>query len=203
MKRLFIVMAVMLMTGQVVAQTNKGRQVNLREIKKLSVGQMLQKGQRLAADNSEMYSKVLNMMSDARRKGDNVKVRCLRNIVPAMKGLVRIGQQSLLNLKELSATGDRMDAESQFVKIVISNQKMMELYDMANQCGTANVKQIFEKGVHVEKEVLPGVSEQDVVEDSSDVTPEETEPFEQTAISSGDRFVLVDQGSVVPASDFY
>ena len=153
MKRLFIVMAVMLMTGQVVAQTNKGRQVNLREIKKLSVGQMLQKGQRLAADNSEMYSKVLNMMSDARRKGDNVKVRCLRNIVPAMKGLVRIGQQSLLNLKELSATGDRMDAESQFVKIVISNQKMMELYDMANQCGTANVKQIFEKGVHVEKEV--------------------------------------------------
>ena len=204
MKRIVgIAIGIMVTIGALQAQTKLGNQLNLKEIKKLSVAEMLNKAKLLAKDNNSMYSSVLSALAKARKANDSAKGNCLRNITPAMKGLVRIGQQSLLNLKELAATGDRMDAESQFVKVVISNRKMMEMYDMANQCGTANVRQVFEKGVHVEKEVLPGMGgAQDVADGATSLTYQ-LDPFDSPAITPQDRFVAIDRGSEIPASDFY
>ena len=198
-----IAIGIVVTIGALQAQTNLGHQLNLKEIKKLSVNQMLAKAKRLTKDNNNMYSSVLSALSKARKANDSAKTSCLRNITPAMKGLVRIGQQSLLNLKELAATGDRMDAESQFVKVVISNRKMMEMYDMANQCGTANVRQVFEKGVHVEKEVLPGMGNAQDVADSATPLTYQVDPFNSQAITPQDRFVVIDRGNEIPASDFY
>lgn len=202
MKKIGLIIGLLtLMSSSVFAQT-KGRQVNLKEVKGLSMAHMTSKGQTLANDNNRMYSAVLNKLGKARAKKDSSKVNCLLNLVPAMKGLVRIGQQSLLNLKELSATGDRRDAESQFVKLVISHRKMLEMSNTAQQCGSVNMEQVFEKGVHVEKDILPGAPSNDVVDKANRLTYQ-VDPFNQSVLSSPDRFVLVDQGNVVPATDFY
>jgi len=203
MKRFGLIVALMtLITTGVVAQTKGIGQVNLNELKGLSMAQIMNKAKSLTADSNQMYSSVLNILEKARQAQDSAKVSCLRNLIPAMKGLVRIGQQSLLNLKELSATGDKHDGESEFVKVVISHRKMLEMYNTALQCGSANVKQVFEKGVHVEKEFLPGAPTVDVVDKANPLSNQE-DPFSQQMISQPNRFVMVDNANVVPATDFY
>ncbi len=185
------------------AQQNQGmRQVNLHEVKKLSMSQLLSKASRLVDDSSQMYSSVLKTLKKAGNAKDSSKVSCLRNLIPAMKGLVRIGQQSLLNLKELSATNDRMDAESQFVKVVISNRKMLELNNRAQQCGSANIEQVFARGVQVQKEILPGVPSGNIVDDATRPAPE-VDPYGQEVLSPPDRFSMMEQANVVPSTEFY
>lgn len=203
MKKLsLLVIAILAFTFSGVVAKPGIRQVNLKEIKGLSMAQIMSKAQELIKDNNEMYNAMLDSLGKSNQAKDSSKAGCLMNLSPAMKGLVRIGQQSLLNLKELSATGNRNDAESQFVKVVISHRKMLEMYDTAQQCGSVNMKQVFEKGVHVERELLSGIPTYDVVGNANQLTSQE-DPFSGEQGFPLDRFVMVDNVNVVPATDFY
>ena len=202
MKRGIFLAFLLILIVQGTGYGKDGFKVDLAEIKKLSLGQMVEKAKGFLSKNNELYSNVLSSAGSAKNSGDLSRLQCLKGVIPAMKVLLRIGEQSMINLKEAAATGERAEAEHQYVKVVISNQKMLELYQQAQQCGEVKIKQIFEKGVKVEKKIVGEIPKEDVVSKVVDVQPP-PEGVQDKTIVSLDRFVQVNFGNEIPGTGFY
>lgn len=81
----------------------------------------------------------LDELKMAREKRDAVELTCVNENVTAMKGILRVAEDSVVALQEAVAGNDSERARYEFRKIHVSKRKMDELLTAAINCAGADV----------------------------------------------------------------
>lgn len=79
-------------------------------------------------------SNVVQKLEDARNTKDVVKLNCVNEKLTRMKGLLRISEQSGVQLQEAVARKEVATAEHEYTKVVIARSKVEQLRVEAEQC---------------------------------------------------------------------
>lgn len=83
-------------------------------------------------------SRGLDELKMAREKRDAVELTCVNENVTAMKGILRVAEDSVVALQEAVAANDSERARYEFRKIHVSKRKMDELLTAAINCAGAD-----------------------------------------------------------------
>ncbi|MBI1947379.1 MAG: hypothetical protein HYS27_16920 [Deltaproteobacteria bacterium] len=84
-------------------------------------------------------SKGLEELKMAREKRDAVELTCVNENVTAMKGILRVAEDSVVALQEAMSANDSERGRYEFRKIHVSKRKMDELLTAAINCAGADV----------------------------------------------------------------
>ena len=77
---------------------------------------------------------VLQKLEEARNTKDVVKLNCVNEKLTQIKGLLRISEQSDVQLQEAVARKETATAEHEFTKVTIARSKVEQLRAEAEQC---------------------------------------------------------------------
>lgn len=77
---------------------------------------------------------VLQKLEEARNTKDVVKLNCVNEKLTQIKGLLRISEQSDVQLQEAVAKKETATAEHEFTKVTIARSKVEQLRAEAEQC---------------------------------------------------------------------
>lgn len=77
---------------------------------------------------------VLQKLEEARNTKDVVKLNCVNEKLTQIKGLLRISEQSDVQLQEAVARKETATAEHEFTKVTIARSKVDQLRAEAEQC---------------------------------------------------------------------
>ena len=77
---------------------------------------------------------VLQKLEEARNTKDVVKLNCVNEKLTQIKGLLRISEQSDVQLQEAVARRETATAEHEFTKVTIARSKVEQLRAEAEQC---------------------------------------------------------------------
>ncbi|MBN1209870.1 MAG: hypothetical protein JXB05_33780 [Myxococcaceae bacterium] len=85
-------------------------------------------------DMREVLREVLEKLEEARRTKDVVKLNCVNEKLTQIKGLLRISESSDVALQESVTRQDGTAAEHEYTKVMIANQKVMQLRSETEEC---------------------------------------------------------------------
>ncbi len=102
--------------------------------KKLSDKEMLQKSQEYIKKMKGIYKEILSLLEDARKEKDVVKINCINENLTAIKALLKIAEQSDVELQEAVIKKDEIVAQHEYEKVEIAYQKAKSLNQEANAC---------------------------------------------------------------------
>jgi hypothetical protein len=77
---------------------------------------------------------VLAKLEEARKSKDVVKLNCVNEKLTQIKGLIRISEQSDLNLQQSMAMRDKQGMDHELTKVGIARSKVEQLRAEAEQC---------------------------------------------------------------------
>lgn len=77
---------------------------------------------------------VLQKLEEARNTKDVVKLNCVNEKLTQIKGLLRISEQSDVQLQEAVARKETTTAEHEYIKVTIARSKVEQLRAEAEQC---------------------------------------------------------------------
>ena len=83
---------------------------------------------------SEILSKVLKYLADARDERDVIKLNCINEKLSSIKGLLKISEQASVLLQESIVKGDGDVAQHEFEKISLALSKCEQLYSDSESC---------------------------------------------------------------------
>ena len=104
------------------------------EAKQLTPRQMVDRAEHYIDGMRQRLKEVLKILTNARREKDVVKLNCVNEKVTQVKGLVRVSEQSSINLQEDVAKQEIDDARHEYLKIAIARDKVQQLRAEAEQC---------------------------------------------------------------------
>lgn len=87
----------------------------------------------------------------SQKSGDDARLRCVRDKWTAMKGLLKLSSQALLNLQQAQTEGDRGGVEHEKTKIGIAAEKVTELEAQVLACGGGAAEVSGDGGILIEK----------------------------------------------------
>jgi len=102
--------------------------------KKLSDKEMLNKSQEYIKKMKNIYKEILNLLEEARKEKDIVKIKCINENLTAIKALLKIAEQADVSLQEAVIKKDEIVAQHEFEKVEIAYQKAKSLNQEANAC---------------------------------------------------------------------
>lgn len=77
---------------------------------------------------------VLEKLEEARRTKDVVKLNCVNEKLTQIKGLLRISETADVALQEAVTRKDSTSAEHEYTKVMIANQKVVQLRSETEEC---------------------------------------------------------------------
>lgn len=77
---------------------------------------------------------VLGKLEEARNSRDVIKLNCVNEKLTQIKGLLRISEQSDVQLQEAVAKKDSASSEHEYTKVTIAGSKVDKLRSEAEQC---------------------------------------------------------------------
>ena len=104
------------------------------EAKQLTPRQMVDRAERYIDQMRQRLKEVLKILTSARQEKDVVKLNCVNEKVTQVKGLVRVSEQSSINLQEDVAKQEIDSARHEYLKIAIAREKVQQLRAEAEQC---------------------------------------------------------------------
>ena len=104
------------------------------EASQLTPRQMVDRAERYIDAMRQRLKEVLKILANARQEKDVVKLNCVNEKVTQVKGLVRVSEQSSINLQEDVAKQEIDDARHEYLKIAIAREKVQQLRAEAEQC---------------------------------------------------------------------
>ncbi|NOZ85831.1 MAG: hypothetical protein GXP49_06145 [Deltaproteobacteria bacterium] len=122
----------------------------LRKAVKLSMKDKVNSAEKMTAEMKSLLKQVFDTMGEARAEKDVVRINCLRDKTTAIKGLLRISEQAVVNLQEAAAKKDEEAAEHEYIKVTIARQKVQQLTAEAQTCAGEVGKYAGETEVEVE-----------------------------------------------------
>ena len=99
------------------------------------------------------YNKGIDLLAEARKSKDAVRMNCVNEKVTAMKGILRVAQDAKSNLKNAMAINDLEQAKEELKKIRMGRSRLQEALTGANTCSGAEAS--YTGGTQVELEVDP------------------------------------------------
>ncbi len=102
--------------------------------KKMSDKEMLSKSQENLKKMRNIYKDILNLLDEARKEKDVVKINCINENLTAIKALLKIAEQADVALQEAIIKKDEIVAQHEFEKVEIAYQKAKSLNQEANAC---------------------------------------------------------------------
>lgn len=141
-------------------------------------------------------AKGLEELKMARQKRDAVELTCVNENVTAMKGILRVAEDSVVALQESMSANDAERSRYEFRKIHVSKRKMDELLTAAINCAGADVTS---SNTSVTMEVDPDLANIDPYYGDTSFFFDPS-----TALLEGDSGQIVDEGPpdvIPPASD--
>ena len=82
----------------------------------------------------DVFSRVVKHLEEAREEKDVVKLNCVNEKLTAIKGLLKISEQSSVALEEAIARRDARRAQHEFEKLSIAGQKAEQLFAESEAC---------------------------------------------------------------------
>ncbi len=97
-----------------------------------------------------ILKKALQMLADARKSNDAVRLNCVNEKVTQMKGILRVSEDAALALQEHMATNAMDKAQKELSKIRIGRTKLKESLTGANTCSGSEASYVGATTVEVE-----------------------------------------------------
>jgi len=104
------------------------------EASRLTPRQMVDRSERYIDEMRKLLKEVLKILANARQEKDVVKLNCVNEKVTQVKGLLRVSEQSSINLQEDVAKQEIDDARHEYLKVAIAREKVQQLRAYAEQC---------------------------------------------------------------------
>jgi len=125
----------------------------------LSDAQKLEKSAESLERMKSVLRSVLGRVEDARNEKDVVKLNCVNEKLTQIKALLKVAEQSDIQLHEALVTKDP-SAESEFGKIAIARTRIDGLKGDADQC-IGQLAYIVDEKTTVEVQQPPGLADRD------------------------------------------
>lgn len=132
MKRLVI--AALLGAGFALAQAPQAPPADVSDAAKVPDNEKLRISSESVAKMRAGLKDVLAKLEEARNTKDVVKLNCVNEKLTQIKGLLRISEQSDVNLQEALAKKESSTADHEFTKVTIARTKVEQLRAEAEQC---------------------------------------------------------------------
>ena len=97
-----------------------------------------------------ILKKAMQMLADARKSNDAVRLNCVNEKVTQMKGILRVSEDAALALQEHMATNAIDKAQKELSKIRIGRSKLKEALTGANTCSGSEASFVGATTVEVE-----------------------------------------------------
>lgn len=162
-----VVVLAALVGSTAVAQNASGEKGKQKEVQKLAkekrslvdedVGSLSNQQKLNRAKNKIKRSKKAleqtnTMLQDAREKEKDIeKINCINDKIAAIKGFLKVAEQSYVKLKKASSQGDKEASNHHYTLVSISNQKIGKLTEEARLC--AGQVERYAEGTNVEVDV--------------------------------------------------
>jgi ABC-type transport system involved in cytochrome bd biosynthesis fused ATPase/permease subunit len=105
------------------------------DIDALSNEQMLKRAQSKIQNAKSKLGDTNSMLEEARSKEKDIgKINCVNDKQAAIKGFLKVSEQSYVKLKQAVDTGDQQAAKHHYTLIAVSNQKVNKLTQEAQMC---------------------------------------------------------------------
>ena len=98
------------------------------DLTKLSDSQLAERAEKLVKRMEEQLTDSFWLLEASLTAGDVSGAMARNEAITVMKGLVKLSEQNLINLKQKAAEGDRKRVENEYVKITIAAAKVAEYY---------------------------------------------------------------------------
>jgi hypothetical protein len=97
-----------------------------------------------------ILKKAMQMLADARKSNDAVRLNCVNEKVTSMKGILRVSEDADLALQENMATNAIEKAKKELAKIRIGRTKLKEALTGANTCSGSEASYVGATTVEIE-----------------------------------------------------
>ena len=161
-----IIIIMTLSAGVITAQERKKSTPDeLENIENASLDDMLLGAQEHLDRMRNVLDRALFLLEET-RNGDKdiLKLNCLNKKLAAIKGFLRVSEQSFLNLQETVARGDLKGARHQYSLIIIAARKVESLSIDAESCAGEILHYVGD--TKVTPEIDPEIAEDDPTDES-------------------------------------
>ena len=98
-----------------------------------------------------MMKEAFTELENARSEEDLPRLTCVREVVTAMKGLLRLAEENILSLRDSVARKNGKGTEHEAMKINIASDKFRKLHDRARSCGAPDMTGTIDGKPSIEK----------------------------------------------------
>jgi hypothetical protein len=134
------------------AQVKGGEILERDQIAKMSPSDISSKAESYLKDMEQALDSVSKMLKEAQDSKDFQRFQCVNGVLTMMKSVVKMAQETKVDLGQAIRANDRASVEHQFIKISIAWGKVVELEARAKACGGPGLEAIFEGKTIREKE---------------------------------------------------
>jgi hypothetical protein len=144
------------------------------DVESLSGDEKLERGQKKIEDMKEVLNRTQNILADVRKKEkDILKVNCINEKLAAIKGFIKVSEQSYASLKTAVAEDDTEGQNHHYKLVAVGHQKVRTLGEEALLCTGDEERYVGESDIEVEvPPTAPPVDEPEVDENVIDDLPE-------------------------------
>jgi hypothetical protein len=122
------------------------------DIEGMSGQEKLSRGQGKIKDSRESLAETNTLLEDAREQEKDIrKINCINERLAAIKGFLKVSEQSYVKLKKAVSDGDTEEANHHYTLISISNKRVDKLTEEARIC-TGEVQR-YAEGTKVDMKV--------------------------------------------------
>ncbi|MGM0557304.1 MAG: hypothetical protein ACQEVA_13050 [Myxococcota bacterium] len=169
-------------TGAEQAEQPESPEVNVEDsfdlidedVESLSGEQKLERGQKKIEDMKKVLNRTQTILTEVRKKEkDILKVNCINEKLAAIKGFIKVSEQSYASLKTAVSEDDSEGENHHYKLVAVAHQKVRTLGEEALLCTGEEERYVGESDIEVEvPPTAPPVDDPEVDENVIDDLPE-------------------------------
>lgn len=161
-------------SGEVELDVDDSYDLIEEDVESLSGKEKLERGQKKIGDMKEVLNRSQSLLSEVRKdEKDILKVNCINEKLAAIKGFIKVAEQSYTNLKTAVAEDDAEGETHHYKLVAVAHQKVRTLGEEALLCTGEEERYMGESDIEVEvPPTAPAVDEPETDENVIDDLPE-------------------------------
>lgn len=133
-----------------------------QEARNLTKAQKLNATQKRIEEMKEVLDGTNELLTKVRKsEPDILKINCINEKLAAIKGFLKVSEESYTNLRDATSSGDEEAAVHHYTLVAVAGQKVNDLGEEAQTC--VGEVQMFADQTAVERREDPGIADIDVI----------------------------------------
>lgn len=147
------------------------------DVEALSGKEKLERGQKKVEDMKKVLNRTNALLAEVRKKEkDILKVNCINEKLAAIKGFIKVSEQSFASLKTAVAENDTESENHHYKLVAVAHQKVRTLGEEALLCTGEEERYVGESDIEVEvPPTAPPVdvpeTDENVIDDLPELSP--------------------------------